>query len=173
MNLIRTQQRPVMWAIDVFLTLLAWAGLIILLVRGLVPMLDSHGGPRIDAPIFAALDTLQIYLWIAVFNAMVLISWARYQQRRGKHFAQRRSAAKALSDQHLSDSFSLGEGDLEQLRRPGVLVIHNDHEGGCAGSDSPCVPACGAARVEVGGGAGADQGGWLTGISKNGIQFTK
>ena len=30
----------------------------------------------------------------------------------------------------LSDSFSLGEGDLEQLRRPGVLVIHNDHEGG-------------------------------------------
>ncbi|MGH8358459.1 MAG: poly-beta-1,6-N-acetyl-D-glucosamine biosynthesis protein PgaD, partial [Pseudomonas sp.] len=27
MNLIRTQQRPVMWAIDVFLTLLAWAGL--------------------------------------------------------------------------------------------------------------------------------------------------
>ncbi|WP_017478043.1 MULTISPECIES: poly-beta-1,6-N-acetyl-D-glucosamine biosynthesis protein PgaD [unclassified Pseudomonas] len=130
MNLIRTQQRPVMWAIDVFLTLLAWAGLILLLVRGMVPMLDSHGGPRIEAPIFAALDTLQIYLWIAVFNAAILISWARYQQQRGKRFAQRRSAAKALSDQRLSDSFSLGEGDLEQLRRPGVLVIHNDQEGG-------------------------------------------
>ncbi|WP_339533059.1 poly-beta-1,6-N-acetyl-D-glucosamine biosynthesis protein PgaD [Pseudomonas mucidolens] len=130
MNLIRTSQRPVMRAIDIVLTLLAWAGLIVLLVRGLVPMLDTHGGPRIDAPIFAALHTLQIYLWIALVNAALLIGWARYQQRRGKHFAQRRSAAKALSDQRLSDSFNLGEGDLEQLRRPGVLVIHNDHEGG-------------------------------------------
>ncbi|MFC6298910.1 poly-beta-1,6-N-acetyl-D-glucosamine biosynthesis protein PgaD [Pseudomonas sp. CCM 7893] len=130
MNLIRTPQRPVMQAIDILLTLMAWAGLITLLVRGLVPMLDSHGGPRIDAPIFAALDTLQIYLWIAAFNAVLLISWARYQQRRGKRFAQRRSAAKVLSDKGLSESFSLAEGDLEQLRRPGVLVIHNDHEGG-------------------------------------------
>jgi biofilm PGA synthesis protein PgaD len=130
MNLIRTSQRPVMWAIDVCLTLLAWAGLIVLLVRGLMPMLETHGGPRLEAPIFAALNTLQIYLWIAVFNAVVLIGWARYQQRRGKRFAQRRSAAKALSDQGLSESFSLAEGELEQLRRPGVLVIHNDHEGG-------------------------------------------
>ncbi|MFO2466065.1 poly-beta-1,6-N-acetyl-D-glucosamine biosynthesis protein PgaD [Pseudomonas sp. 15FMM2] len=130
MNLIRTSQRPVMWAIDVLLTLLAWAGLITLLVRGLVPMLETHGGPRIDAPIFAALNTLQIYLWVALFNAVLLIGWARYQQRRGKHFAQRRSTAKALSDQGLSDSFNLGQGDLEQLRRPGVLVIHNDHKGG-------------------------------------------
>ncbi|MFC6339705.1 poly-beta-1,6-N-acetyl-D-glucosamine biosynthesis protein PgaD [Pseudomonas sp. CCM 7891] len=130
MNLIRTPQRPVMQAIDIFLTLMAWAGLVMLLMRGLVPMLDSHGGPRIEAPIFAALDTLQIYLWIAVFNAVLLISWARYQQRRGKRFAQRRSKAKALSDKGLSESFSLGEGALAQLRRPGVLVIHNDHEGG-------------------------------------------
>ena len=46
MNLIRTPQRPVMQAIDIFLTLMAWAGLVLLLVRGLVPMLDSNGGPR-------------------------------------------------------------------------------------------------------------------------------
>lgn len=130
MNLIRTPQRPVMQAIDIFLTLMAWAGLVILLVRGLVPMLDSNGGPRIDAPIFAALNTLQIYLWIALFNAVLLITWARYQQRRGKQFAQRRAATKALSDHGLSESFRLAAGELEQLRRPGVLVIHNDQEGG-------------------------------------------
>lgn len=91
--------------------------------------------PRWPSPrgaYFAALNTLQIYLWIAVFNAIILISWARYQQRRGRQFAQRRAEAKALSDQHLSESFSLAEGDLEQLRRPGVLVIHNDDEGGVA-----------------------------------------
>lgn len=132
MKLIRTRQRSVMWVIDVLLTVLAWAGLIWLLARGIISMLETHGGPRIDAPIFAALNTLQIYLWIALFNAVILISWARYQQRKGRKFAQRRAEARALTDKHLSESFSLAEGDLEQLRRPGVLVIHNDEEGGVA-----------------------------------------
>ena len=130
MKLVRTRQSTVMWIIDVVLTLMAWAGLVWLLARGITSMLDTHGGPRIDAPIFAALNTLQIYLWIALFNAVILVSWARYQQRKGRKFAQRRAQAKALSDKSLSESFSLTEGDLEQLRRPGVLVIHNDEEGG-------------------------------------------
>ncbi|MEG8232919.1 poly-beta-1,6-N-acetyl-D-glucosamine biosynthesis protein PgaD [Pseudomonas orientalis] len=130
MKLVRTRQNLAMWIIDVLLTLLAWAGLVWLLARGMNAMLETHGGPRLEAPIFAALNTLQIYLWIALFNAVILIAWARYQQRKGRKFAQRRAQANALSDQHLSESFNLGEGDLEQLRRPGVLVIHNDDEGG-------------------------------------------
>ena len=130
MKLIRTRQNSLMWIIDVVLTLLAWAGLIWLLARGINAMLETHGGPRIEAPIFAALNTLQIYLWIALFNALILVSWARYQQRKGRKFAQRRAEANALSDKNLSESFKLGEGDLEQLRKPGVLVIHNDEEGG-------------------------------------------
>lgn len=130
MKLIRTRQNSVMWIVDVVLTLLAWAGLIWLLARGINAMLDTHGGPRIEAPIFAALNTLQIYLWIALFNALILVTWARYQQRKGRKFAQRRAEANALSDKSLSKSFKLGEGDLEQLRKPGVLVIHNDEEGG-------------------------------------------
>ena len=130
MKLVRTRQNLAMWIIDVLLTLLAWAGLVWLLARGMNAMLETHGGPRLEAPIFAALNTLQIYLWIALFNAVILVAWARYQQRKGRKFAQRRAEANALSDQHLSQSFNLGEGDLEQLRRPGVLVIHNDEEGG-------------------------------------------
>ena len=130
MKLIRTRQNTVMWIVDVVLTLLAWAGLIWLLARGINAMLETHGGPRIEAPIFAALNTLQVYLWIALFNALILVTWARYQQRKGRKFAQRRAEANALSDKNLSESFKLGEGDLEQLRKPGVLVIHNDEEGG-------------------------------------------
>lgn len=130
MKLIRTRQNTVMWIIDVVLTLLAWAGLVWLLARGINAMLETHGGPRIEAPIFAALNTLQVYMWIALFNALILVSWARYQQRKGRKFAQRRAEANALSDKNLSESFKLGEGDLEQLRKPGVLVIHNDEEGG-------------------------------------------
>ena len=67
---------------------------------------------------------------LILFNALILVSWARYQQRKGRKFAQRRAEANALSDKNLSESFKLGEGDLEQLRKPGVLVIHNDEEGG-------------------------------------------
>ncbi|MDQ0737876.1 MULTISPECIES: poly-beta-1,6-N-acetyl-D-glucosamine biosynthesis protein PgaD [unclassified Pseudomonas] len=136
MKLVRTRQNLVMWIIDVLLTLLAWGGLVWLLARGMSAMLETHGGPRLEAPIFAALNTLQTYLWIALFNAVILIAWARYQQRKGRKFAQRRAEANALSDQHLSKSFNLGEGDLEQLRRPGVLVIHNDEEGGVEGVKS-------------------------------------
>ena len=132
MKLVRTRQSTVMWIIDVILTLMAWAGLVWLLARGITSMLETHGGPRIEAPIFAALNTLQVYLWIALFNAVILVTWARYQQRKGRKFAQRRAEAKALSDQNLNESFSLAEGDLEQLRRPGVLVIHNDEDGGVA-----------------------------------------
>ena len=130
MKLVRTRQNTLMWIVDVLLTLLAWGGLVWLLARGINAMLETHGGPRIEAPIFAALNTLQIYLWIALFNALILISWARYQQRRGRKFAQRRAEANALSDKHLSESFKLEDGHLEQFRKPGVLVIHNDEEGG-------------------------------------------
>lgn len=130
MKLVRTRQHTVMWIIDVLLTLLAWGGLVWLLSRGISAMLETHGGPRIEAPIFAALNTLQTYLWIALFNAVILITWARYQQRRGRKFAQRRAEANALSDKQMSASFNLGDGHLEQFRRPGVLVIHNDEDGG-------------------------------------------
>ena len=106
MKLVRTRQNTLMWIVDVLLTLLAWGGLIWLLARGISAMLETHGGPRIEAPIFAALNTLQVYLWIALFNAVILISWARYQQHRGRKFAQRRAEANALSDQHLSESFN-------------------------------------------------------------------
>lgn len=130
MKLVRTRQNTVMWIIDVVLTLVAWGGLIWLLARGINAMLETHGGPRIEAPIFAALNTLQVYLWIALFNAVILISWARYQQRRGRKFAQRRAEANALSDKNLIESFNLEDGHLEQFRKPGVLVIHNDEDGG-------------------------------------------
>ena len=119
MKLIRTRQNTVMWIVDVVLTLLAWAGLIWLLARGINAMLETHGGPRIEAPIFAALNTLQVYMWIALFNALILVTWARYQQRKGRKFAQRRAEANALSDKNLSESFKLGKGDLENCASRG------------------------------------------------------
>ncbi|MBK5303106.1 MULTISPECIES: poly-beta-1,6-N-acetyl-D-glucosamine biosynthesis protein PgaD [Gammaproteobacteria] len=129
MKIIRTRQRPFLVLIDVFLTVLAWVGLLYLLARGLWPLIDTHEGPRIDASFFDALGTLQIYLWIALLNAVILITWARYQQRKSKSFAQRRLPAPVVDDQGLSKSFKLTGDRLAKLRTPGSMTIHNDQDG--------------------------------------------
>lgn len=129
MKIIRTRQRPFLVVIDVFLTVLAWVGLLYLLVRGLWPLIDTHDGPRIDASFFDALGTLQIYLWVALLNAVILITWARYQQRKSKSFAQRRLPAPVVDDQGLSKSFKLTGDRLAKLRTPGSMTIHNDQDG--------------------------------------------
>ncbi|HCS45555.1 MAG TPA: poly-beta-1,6-N-acetyl-D-glucosamine biosynthesis protein PgaD [Pseudomonas sp.] len=129
MKIIRTRQRPVLIVVDAFFTVLAWAGLLYLLFMGLWPLVSSHDGPRFEASAFDALGTLQIYLWVAVFNALVLIGWARYQQRKSKSFAQRRLAAPVVDDQGLSKSFKLTRERLHKLRSPGSMTIHNDYDG--------------------------------------------
>jgi len=129
MKIIRTRQRPFLVVIDVLLTVLAWIGLLYLLVRGLWPLIDTHAGPRIDASVFDALGTLQIYLWVAVLNAAILISWARYQHRKSRSFAQRRLPAPVVDDHGLSKSFKLTGDHLEKLRKPGSMTIHNDEDG--------------------------------------------
>ena len=130
MKIIRTRQRPILVVIDVILTVLAWVGLLFLLVRGLWPLMETHAGaPRIDSSAFDALGTLQIYLWIAVVNAVILIAWARYQQRKSRSFAQRRLPSPVIDDAGLSKSFKLCDDRLQKLRTPGVITIHNDQEG--------------------------------------------
>lgn len=130
MKIIRTRQRPILVVIDVILTVVAWVGLLLLLMRGLWPLLETHAGaPRIDSSAFDALGTLQIYLWIAVVNAVILIAWARYQQRKSRGFAQRRLPSPVIDDAGLSKSFKLCDDSLQKLRTPGVMTIHNDQEG--------------------------------------------
>lgn len=130
MKIIRTRQRPILVVIDVILTVVAWVGLLLLLMRGLWPLIETHAGaPRIDSSAFDALGTLQIYLWIAVVNAVILIAWARYQQRKSRSFAQRRLPSPVIDDAGLSKSFKLCDDRLQKLRTPGVMTIHNDQEG--------------------------------------------
>ncbi|MEO6677245.1 MAG: poly-beta-1,6-N-acetyl-D-glucosamine biosynthesis protein PgaD [Pseudomonas sp.] len=147
MKIIRTRQRPFLVVIDAFFTVLAWIGLLYLLMRGLWPLIDTHDGPRIDASVFDALGTLQIYLWVAVLNAVILIAWARYQQRKSKSFAQRRLPAPVVDDHGLSKSFKLSADRLEKLRTPGSMTIHNDQEGDVSHVVTHCLPVEPAQRA--------------------------
>ncbi|AKJ97882.1 MULTISPECIES: poly-beta-1,6-N-acetyl-D-glucosamine biosynthesis protein PgaD [Pseudomonas] len=129
MKIIRTRQRPFLVLIDAFITVLAWVGLLYLLVNGLWPLFDSHAGPRLGGSLVDTLATLQVYGWIALVNAVLLIAWARYQQRKSRSFAQRRLPAPVVDDQGLSDSFKLTDERLETLRQPGSKIIHNNQDG--------------------------------------------
>ncbi|WP_248797924.1 poly-beta-1,6-N-acetyl-D-glucosamine biosynthesis protein PgaD [Pseudomonas sp. MWU13-2105] len=130
MKIIRTRQRPFMLVVDVALTVLAWVGLLYLLIQGLLPLLDGQAGPRIDISFFEALNTLQVYLWVGLFNALVLISWARYQQRKNRSYAQRRLPAPVVGDEGLSRSFKLSEDNFARMRQSATMIVHNDEEGG-------------------------------------------
>ncbi|MCF4995405.1 poly-beta-1,6-N-acetyl-D-glucosamine biosynthesis protein PgaD [Pseudomonas syringae] len=129
MKIIRTRQRPFLVVIDAFVTVVAWVGLLYLLISGLWPLIETRDGPRVDNPAFDAMGTLNIYMWVALINALVLISWARYQQRKSRSFAQRRLPAPVADDQRLSQSFKLCDDRFQKLRSLGVMTIHNDQEG--------------------------------------------
>jgi len=129
MKIIRTRQRPFLVVIDVILTMLAWVGLLFLLVRGLWPLIETTCGPRIENSAFDALGTLQVYMWVALVNAVIMIGWARYQQRKSRSFAQRRLPSPVIGDEGLSKSFKLCDERFQKLRTPGVMTIHNDQDG--------------------------------------------
>lgn len=129
MKIIRTRQRPFLVLIDALFTVLAWVGLLYLLVNGLWPLFDSQAGPRLGGSLFDTLGTLQVYGWIALVNAVLLITWARYQQRKSRSFAQRRLPAPVVNDQGLSASFKLTDERLDTLRQPGSKIIHNNQDG--------------------------------------------
>lgn len=129
MKIVRTRQRPFLVVVDVFFTVLAWVGLLYLLVRGIWPLIEPGEHLKVDSAMFDALGTLHIYLWVALFNAVVLIAWARYQQRKSKSYAQRRLPAPEVDDAGLSKSFKLTGDSLGQLRQLGTMVIHNNDAG--------------------------------------------
>lgn len=129
MKIIRTRQRPFLVVVDVICTILAWIGLLYLLIRGLWPLVYSHDGPRIEASMLDALTTLQFYAWVALLNAVLLISWARYRQRRNKRYPPR-LPAPVVDDKRLSETFKLSEATFAQMRQPGIMVVHNDEDGG-------------------------------------------
>lgn len=139
-TLIHTRQGRLMRLVDLFVTLLAWAGFLYLFVRGIVAMLQYQGpgmSSRLEL-LHATIDTLGWYLVIAIFNACVLATWAIYNQIRRR--VERRGKIPALDDEKLSASFRLTPQLLRTLRSNQVIVVHNDEHGGIADVVARSVP---------------------------------
>lgn len=129
--IIRTPRARPAWLLDALLTALAWLAFAYLCVTGLVAVLrKDEAGPEV--PFWSALvptmDTLVIYVVVAVFNAIVLLAWARYNQHRFSG-RDRRKPIPALDHDELARSFRLPVQQLGALQRAKVAIVDHDVDG--------------------------------------------
>ncbi|MDC9613275.1 poly-beta-1,6-N-acetyl-D-glucosamine biosynthesis protein PgaD [Xenorhabdus khoisanae] len=124
--LIFTEQRLLPRLIDILLTILAWGGFIYLFMLGLLN--SSHNGPRPFAAIFTLeVGVIALYIAIAVFNALLLIGWAKYNQRRFR--IERRHHRPTLTHAEVAKSLTLEQKLLDVLRQSKVSSITYDNHG--------------------------------------------
>ncbi|PHM63643.1 poly-beta-1,6-N-acetyl-D-glucosamine biosynthesis protein PgaD [Xenorhabdus ishibashii] len=125
--LIFTEQRLWPRIIDILLTILAWVGFIYLFILGL--FYASHNGPKpfISTLFTSELGTIALYIAIAIFNAFLLIGWAKYNQHRFK--IERRRHRPALTYAEIAQSFALEHELLDTLRQSKVSSITYDNHG--------------------------------------------
>lgn len=124
--LIFTERRWLPRIIDAALTLLGWCGFIWLFVQGLLKTLQTmpFSGPR---PLESGLSTLTLYIAIGLFNALLLIGWAKYNQIRFR--VERRRHRPGLELQEVAQSFAISPQDVSRLNSHDVLRVHHDRFG--------------------------------------------
>ncbi|CQD33334.1 poly-beta-1,6-N-acetyl-D-glucosamine biosynthesis protein PgaD [Yersinia mollaretii] len=128
--LIHTEQRLIPRWIDIIITALAWFGFIFLFVKGFLDMIDrapNMGPIPFRLYILSGLTTLALYAAIALFNAVVIIIWAKYNQVRFQ--VERRGHRPHLNDDELASSMDISGEMVAQLKAGSCLTLYNDEHG--------------------------------------------
>ncbi|CNH75999.1 poly-beta-1,6-N-acetyl-D-glucosamine biosynthesis protein PgaD [Yersinia pekkanenii] len=128
--LIHTEQRLIPRWIDIIITALAWFGFIFLFVKGFLDVIDrapNMGPIPFRLYILGGLTTIALYAAIAVFNALVLIVWAKYNQVRFQ--VERRGHRAHLDDDELANSMEMSNNMIAQLKAGSCLTLYNDEHG--------------------------------------------
>lgn len=128
--LIYTERRRLPRLLDTLLTLLIWIGFLWLIYQGLISVLQVRpdAGPR---PLNLSISTITMYVLIALFNSLLLILWAQYNQHR---FAvERRTRRDELSDEKLAGYFGMTADMLLQMKDTQVIVVSHDVDGSLTG----------------------------------------
>lgn len=125
--LIFTERRLLPRLIDILLTVIAWGGFLWLIYHGMVKAIIEHPdmGPR---PVISTLNTLALYLVVAVLYGAALILWARYNQYRFR--TERRTRQPELEDEEVAQSFQITPELVEELNKARVLTVHHNEHGG-------------------------------------------
>ncbi|PWC16060.1 poly-beta-1,6-N-acetyl-D-glucosamine biosynthesis protein PgaD [Brenneria corticis] len=124
--LIFTEQRLFPRAIDFLMTLCGWGGFIWLLEKGLLAAIRQSPWQGFHARL-SELNTFSLYLAIGIFNALVLIGWAKYNQYR---FAtERRQRVEDLSSEEVARSFSIHTDQIAMLNQNRVQHVWHSEDG--------------------------------------------
>jgi biofilm PGA synthesis protein PgaD len=139
--LIKTQQHWLPRTVDSLLTLLAWAGVTYLVIMGVLGMLESNQqGARasLGHEFLLTLDTLLIYLMVAVVITAMLFTWAKYNQLRAEWYPRRKRMSD-VGEMGLAESFQVSVAVLECLQKQQVLIVHNHAHGALKAIELPGI----------------------------------
>jgi biofilm PGA synthesis protein PgaD len=129
--IVRTPRSRLGWLFDALLTAVAWIGFGYLCVTGVRAILEEADG-GVGVPVWSAMlptmGTLTLYVVVAVFNGVVLLAWARYNQYRFSGL-DRRKVIPALRNDELARSFALSAPRLDALQRAKVAVVDHEADG--------------------------------------------
>lgn len=121
-----------MWRriVDTILTSLMWISFVYLIFAGLIYAL--YEGEETDSQsfldfLFEDIATIAGYTVFFFVNGIILVSWAKYNQFRGR--TERRTRRDGLTDTELSKEFNIPPETLRDLRHHSVVTIHNDEHG--------------------------------------------
>jgi biofilm PGA synthesis protein PgaD len=137
--LLKTQPHWLLRLRDGALTLLAWAGFFYLLERGIQSVLVvGWQGPDLTfgRRFLATMDTLLIYLLVAVTIGLLLFLWATYNQLRAAK-SQRRSRIADVTAAELAESVNLPLDIVRGLQEQQVLILHHDNHGQLVAIERP------------------------------------
>lgn len=129
--IVRTSRSRLGWVIDALLTAVAWIGFGWLCATGIHAILqEAKAGPGV--PVWSALlptmSTLTLYVVVGVFNGVVLLTWAIYNQYRFSGL-DRRKAIPALRNDELARSFALPMPRLAALQQAKIAVVDHEADG--------------------------------------------
>ncbi|QTF07809.1 poly-beta-1,6-N-acetyl-D-glucosamine biosynthesis protein PgaD [Brenneria izadpanahii] len=124
--LILTERRLLPLLFDILMTLCGWCGFILLMTESLLLTLQQSpwAGPR---PISSELNTFSLYLAIGIFNALLLIGWAKYNQFRFR--IERRKRSDDLNSGEVARSFSIHKNQIDTLNHNRVQHVWHDEDG--------------------------------------------
>ncbi|WP_455555226.1 poly-beta-1,6-N-acetyl-D-glucosamine biosynthesis protein PgaD [Comamonas sp.] len=129
---IRSQRGWWRHALDIVLTVTAWASFIYLWGRGLHTVLTGKDIDGFDLPwvqqLLPTLHDFSAYIVAILLQGLLLLLWARYNASRFRH-RQRRTSTRPLEDQNLLRDYGVAPSGLAQLRRKTVSTIHHTRHG--------------------------------------------
>ncbi len=147
--LIRTQQRWLPRVLDFVVTLLGWAGFAVLFANGFLAVLRSQPSAQSHVHfglLAATIVTLAMYFLVGLINALVLYSWALYNQFRRR--TERRAHIPPLTNEQLRTSFALPVEMHQTLRSSQICSVENDEEGNIVGVSVGSNHIAGSVHVE-------------------------